>query len=151
MQPINSRAKRTYIALAKDDYTLLTVHWQQHYLVANLRLILYNSNLGQPPLHSRVHNKNAIQAMEFQLVFLKFEHSEKDTKFEKIFHLKFDVTQQCQILSGRFFFKFVFFSECPNFTIGYYPCYLTFLLFCIVAKQRTRPRIEVSQSEITFI
>ena len=33
----------------------------------------------------------------------KLGYSEKATKFEKIFHLKFDVTEQCQILSGRFF------------------------------------------------
>ena len=33
-----------------------------------------------------------------KLTELKFGHSEKNTKFEKIFHLKFDVTQQCQIL-----------------------------------------------------
>ena len=25
------------------------------------------------------------------------------TKFDKIFHFKFDVTEQCQIFSGRFF------------------------------------------------
>ena len=34
---------------------------------------------------------------------LKFGYSEKATKFEKIYHLKFDVTEQRQILSGRFF------------------------------------------------
>ena len=36
---------------------------------------------------------------------LKFGYSEKATKFEKIFHLKFDVTEceECQNLSGRFF------------------------------------------------
>ena len=34
---------------------------------------------------------------------VKFGYSEKATKFEKNFHLKFDPTQQCQILSGRFF------------------------------------------------
>ena len=34
---------------------------------------------------------------------VKFGLSEKGTKFQKIFHLKFDVTQQRQILSGRFF------------------------------------------------
>ena len=27
------------------------------------------------------------------IIHVKFGHSEKDTKFEKIFHLKFDVTQ----------------------------------------------------------
>ena len=34
---------------------------------------------------------------------LKYGYSEKTKKFEKIFHLRFDVTEQCQILSGRFF------------------------------------------------
>ena len=34
---------------------------------------------------------------------LKFGYSEKATKFEKIFHVKFDITEQRQILSGRFF------------------------------------------------
>ena len=34
---------------------------------------------------------------------LKFGYSEKATKYEKIFHLEFDVTEYCQILSGRFF------------------------------------------------
>ena len=34
---------------------------------------------------------------------LKFGYSEMATKFERIFHLKFDVTQWRQILSGRFF------------------------------------------------
>ena len=34
---------------------------------------------------------------------IKFGYSEKATKFEKIFHLKFDLTEKRQILSGRFF------------------------------------------------
>ena len=42
---------------------------------------------------------------------VKFGHSEKNTKFEKIFHLKFDVTQQCQILGGRFFFQILCSSQ----------------------------------------
>ena len=46
---------------------------------------------------------------------VKFGYSEKATKFEKIFHLKFDVTEQRQILSRRFFSNFVAFSEYPNF------------------------------------
>ena len=33
----------------------------------------------------------------------KFGYSKKATKFEKIFHLKFDVTKWRQIFSGRFF------------------------------------------------
>ena len=37
---------------------------------------------------------------------LKFGYSEKATKFEKILHLKFDVTELCQILIGRFFHIF---------------------------------------------
>ena len=37
------------------------------------------------------------------------------TKFDKIFHFKFDVTEQCQIFSGRFFSNFVAFSEYPDF------------------------------------
>ena len=37
------------------------------------------------------------------IAMVKFRYSEKATRFEKIFHLKFDVTQQRQILSGRFF------------------------------------------------
>ena len=43
---------------------------------------------------------------------LKFGYSEKATKFEKIYHLKFDVTEYY----GRFFFFIFFaFSEYPNF------------------------------------
>ena len=38
-----------------------------------------------------------------RLIRLKFGYSEKATKLEKIFHLKFDTTEQRQILSGRFF------------------------------------------------
>ena len=34
---------------------------------------------------------------------LKFGYSEKATKFKKIFHLEFDVTEWHQILRGRFF------------------------------------------------
>ena len=34
---------------------------------------------------------------------LNFGRSEKGTKFEKIFHFQFDVTQRRQILSGSFF------------------------------------------------
>ena len=49
---------------------------------------------------------------------IKFGHSEKGSKFEKIFHIQFDVSQYRQILSGRFFSKFVPFSEGPNFNIG---------------------------------
>ena len=39
----------------------------------------------------------------FFLESLKFGYSEKATKFEKIFHLKFDATQKRQIISGIFF------------------------------------------------
>jgi hypothetical protein len=39
----------------------------------------------------------------YKLQKLKFGHSKKNTKYEKIFHLKFDTTEQHQILSGRFF------------------------------------------------
>ena len=52
---------------------------------------------------------------------LKFRYSEKATKLEKIFHLKFDATKQIQILSEIFFSNFVAFSEYPNFT--YLDCY----------------------------
>ena len=42
--------------------------------------------------------------MQFKFfMFIKFGYSEKATKFEKIFHLKFDVNEYRQILSGRFF------------------------------------------------
>ena len=34
---------------------------------------------------------------------IKIGYSEKATKFKKIFHLRFDVTEYRQILSGRFF------------------------------------------------
>ena len=37
---------------------------------------------------------------------VKFGLSEKGTKFEKIFHLEFDVTEYCQILSEDFFIFF---------------------------------------------
>ena len=52
---------------------------------------------------------------EIFVSFLKFGYSEKATKSEKIFHLKFDATQKRQIVSGRFFSNFVAFSEYPNF------------------------------------
>ena len=41
------------------------------------------------------HEKNphVLRMKEKNGILLKFGHSEKDTKFEKIFHLKFDVTQ----------------------------------------------------------
>ena len=39
----------------------------------------------------------------FFIVYLKFGFSEKATKFEKIFHVKFNVTEYHQILRGRFF------------------------------------------------
>ena len=34
---------------------------------------------------------------------LKFGYYEKATKFEKIFHLKFDITEERQVQGGRFF------------------------------------------------
>ena len=37
------------------------------------------------------------------ILLLKLGYSEKATKFEKIFYLKFYVTDYRQILSGRFF------------------------------------------------
>ena len=40
--------------------------------------------------------------------YLKFGYLEKASKFEKIFHIKFDFPEQLQILSGRFFFKFCY-------------------------------------------
>ena len=53
------------------------------------------------PLYIYQHSKT--------LAYLvKFGRSEKNTKFEKIFLLKFDVTQQRQILSRRFF------EMCPS-------------------------------------
>ena len=36
-----------------------------------------------------------------KIKMLKFGYFEKATKFEKIFHLKFDATKYCQIKSGR--------------------------------------------------
>ena len=53
----------------------------------------------------------------FIIRLLKLRYSEKATKFEKIFHLTFDATEYRQI-SGRFFFKFVPFSEYLNFMNG---------------------------------
>ena len=46
-------------------------------------------------------SKGNIRIYEF--LYIKFEHSEKGTKFEKIFHFQFDVTHYGQILSRRFF------------------------------------------------
>ena len=37
--------------------------------------------------------KNKREIFFFNFFFLKFGYSEKATKFEKIFHLKFDATQ----------------------------------------------------------
>ena len=34
---------------------------------------------------------------------IEFGYSEKASKFEKIFHLQFDTTENRKILSGRFF------------------------------------------------
>ena len=50
---------------------------------------------------------------------VKFRYSEKASKFEKIFHIKFDFTEYRHILSGRFFSNFVAFSEYPNFIRNY--------------------------------
>ena len=52
--------------------------------------------------------------VEIKKILLKFGYSEKATTFEKIFHLKFDVTEQPQILSWKSFSNFVAFSEYPN-------------------------------------
>ena len=41
--------------------------------------------------------------LEKKISHVKSGYSERTTEFEKIFHLKFDVTQYRQILSGRFF------------------------------------------------
>ena len=55
--------------------------------------------------------KTIVQFLSAHMITLvKFGYSEKATKLEKIFHLKFDVTEQRQILRGRFF------QEYPNFT-----------------------------------
>ena len=43
---------------------------------------------------------------------LKFGYSEKATQFEKIFHLKFDVTEN---FKWKIFSNFLAFSEYPNF------------------------------------
>ena len=34
---------------------------------------------------------------------VKFEHAEKHSQFEKIFHFKFDASEKGHIFSGRFF------------------------------------------------
>ena len=57
------------------------------------------------PNNYKLHSNETLStlcfcASDFQL---KFGYSEKATKFEKIFHLKFDATQWRQILCGRFF------------------------------------------------
>ena len=54
------------------------------------------------PMPSLCHGQN-----QRGLFSVKFGYSEKATKFEKIFHLKFDVTEM--------FSNFVAFSEYPNF------------------------------------
>ena len=46
---------------------------------------------------------------------VNFEYSEKATKFEKIFHLKFDITESSNFKWKIFFSNFVAFSEYPNF------------------------------------
>ena len=50
-----------------------------------------------------VGDKVSLYATKWDKSVLKFGYSEKATKFEKIFHLKFDVTEQRPILSGIFF------------------------------------------------
>ena len=47
---------------------------------------------------------------------VNFGCSEKAPKFERISHLKIDIAQQHQILSGRFFSNFVLLSKSSNFT-----------------------------------
>ena len=61
--------------------------------------------------------KKFVKKKYLRKTLIKFGYSEKATKFEKIFHLKFDVTEYHQILSARFFSNFVAFSEYPNFTL----------------------------------
>ena len=53
--------------------------------------------------HYQVTKYNNLLEENHQGNFVKFGYSEKATKFEKIFHLKFDATQYRQNLSGRFF------------------------------------------------
>ena len=53
------------------------------------------------PLHGISLQK--VLLLRFVKFLIKFGQTEKGTKFEKIFHFQFNFTQQCQILSGRFF------------------------------------------------
>ena len=86
----------------------------------NLRFLLYSmlilgQNLGQNlafqgPLSFKFHNQIDINLQYFPFTYtrsftakVKFRYSEKATKFEKIFHIKFDITEQHQILRRRFF------------------------------------------------
>ena len=48
-------------------------------------------------------NELEIQIFQSCIMHVKFRLSEKDTKFEKIFHLEFDAKSNVKFLSGRFF------------------------------------------------
>ena len=63
----------------------LALHTSQHCTL--LHFVNFQSSLLFEP-HFEIEWENT-----FKPRLVKFGHSEKDTKFEKIFHLKFDVTQ----------------------------------------------------------
>ena len=55
---------------------------------------------------------------KFGRIGVKFGYSKKATKFEKIFHLKFDVTQQCQRSIFQTFWKPDFGTRFLFFKLG---------------------------------
>ena len=72
--------------------------------ISNVWLIDYKASLSRKPKPLIDENVTMIQLHHKNCTaHLKFGYSEKATKFEKIFHLKFDITDWRQILSGIFF------------------------------------------------
>ena len=107
--------------------------------ISNVWLIDYKASLSRKPkplidenvtmiqLHHKnctAHllelNQNQFTKMKYCGLRLKFGYSEKATKFEKIFHLKFDVIEYvASNFKSNFFSNFEAFSEYPNFKINY--------------------------------
>ena len=76
----------------------------QNIELASLRVELKRAEGDKQTANKKAHAE--IDMERAQVILLKVGYSEKATKFEKIFHLRFDITESNQILSGRFFFKF---------------------------------------------
>ena len=84
-----------YISLVKGISPMLLQHFlRQKYLTTIPVVLGFQTKYGLLKLKTC--------SLYYKNLLLKFGRSEKGTKFEKIFHFQFDVTQQRQILSGRF-------------------------------------------------